>query len=219
VPPRAPELREALEAATRALGGRPVAPFLVSRPGFDVSVENTQPPSVVAAADVAGLPPAELAFLAARTVDLVSRGWALAGKFAPRDVGILLELACRFAGATPRSLGLPAERAGAFLAVLEGAVPPSIARQAGSLAEPASRELAAIDPRAFATALRRTANRVALLYGGDPCAALENLARGIRRDDAAASEPAKALLHPDLRDLADLALSDLLADLGPAVRG
>jgi hypothetical protein len=219
LPPRAPALREALAAATHALDGRPVATFLLPRPGFDVALENTQPTSVVVGADVAALTPGGLAFLAARTLDLVGHGWALAGKFAPRDVAILLELACRFAGATPRSQGLPAERAGAFLAVLETAVPPTVAEEAARVADAAARELDGTDPRAFTTALRRTANRVALVYAGDPADALDALRRATRRDGADGSGPAKALSDPDLRDLALFALSDTLVDVWPSVRG
>jgi hypothetical protein len=210
-------LREALEAATRALGGRPHALFASGRPGVEVALENTQPPALVAGPEVAGLGDAARAFLAARAVDLLANGWALAGKFAPRDVGILLELACRFAGGSPPSLGLPAERAGAFLKALEASVPEATRRAARALAADASAELGATDPRAFAAAVRRTANRVALLYGGDPGAALGLLARLDRRLEAGPAAPADVLALPDLRDLALFALSEPFLELRLAV--
>jgi len=209
MPPRAPALRGALAAAARALGTRPFATFLVARAGVDVALENTRPPSLVAAADVETLPPAALAFVAARALDLIVHGWTLAGKFAPRDLGILLELACRFAGGSPRPFGLPAERAGAFLAALEASVPPTVRESAAALAPDAARELTDLDPRAFAAALRRTANRVAVLYCGDPGAALAALA-GAEPEPV---EPARAFGIPDLRDLALFALSDPFLDL------
>jgi hypothetical protein len=207
----------ALEGATRALGGRAHATFLVSREGVDVSLENTRPPALVATAAVERLPEGALHFLAARAVELLDRGWALAGKFAPRDVAILLELACRFAGGRPAASGLPRERADAFLAALSATVPGPVRERAVRLASPATDELAGTEPRAFATALRRTANRVALLYAGDPGGALEALAH---LEGAPAGEgAAQALASPDLRDLALFALSDPFLDLRLAVIG
>lgn len=216
---RAPALAAALDAAARALWSRPNGVFLADRPGVEVAIENTSPPSVVVTRAVAELPDAALAFLAARTLDLLDHGWALVGKFAPRDVGILLELACRFAGGAPPSLGLPAERAGAFLAVLEFEVPKAAREAARELGEAASHELAETDPRAFAAAVRRTANRVGLLHAGDPGAALHALALLDRRLDAGPLQPAQALALPDLRDLALFALSDPFLELRTAVIG
>jgi hypothetical protein len=212
-PTRGAALAEALDAAARALWSRPYAAFLSSRPGLEIALENTQPPSVVATAAVTELPPAALAFLAARALDLLDHGWALVGKFAPKDVGILLELACRFGGGTPPSLGLPDERAGAFLGMLGAKVPPAAATAAAELAGPASVELAETDPRAFSAGLRRTANRVGLLYSGDPGAALRALALLDRRLEAGLLDPVQALALPDLRDLALFALSDPFLDL------
>ena len=217
-PARAPVLAAAVEGAARALSARPHAVFVTGRAGLDLALENTQPPAVVASARLAELPEPALAFLAARTLDLLDRGWALAGKFAPNDVGILLELACRFAGAAPPKLGLPRERAGAFIAVLESRVPAETRAAAAELGPAASNELASADPRAFTAALRRTANRVALLYTGDPGYALNALALLDRRLEAAGPVDAvQALALPDLRDLALFALSDPFLDLRAAV--
>jgi hypothetical protein len=218
-PSAAPALAEALDGAARALWARPHAAFLSARPGHELSLENTQPPAVVGTRAVGELPGPALAFLAARALDLLDHGWALVGKFAPRDVGILLELACRFSGGTPPSLGLPAERAGAFLQVLGGKVPAAAAAAAAELAGPASEELAETDPRAFAASLRRTANRVALLYAGDPGAALHALALLDRRLEAGPLDPVQALALPDLRDLALFSLSDPFLDLRTSVLG
>jgi hypothetical protein len=218
-PSRAPRLAAALEAAGVALSSRPHAAFLCARGGVEVALENTQPPAVVASAGLADLPDSALAFLAARSLDLLDHGWALAGKFAPRDVGILLELACRFVGGAPPSLGLPAERAGAFLAALESQVPGPVRASASELARTASEELAATDPRAFTAALRRTANRVALLYAGDPGAALQALALLDRRLEAAPVDGARALASPDLRDLALFALSEPFLEMRAALLG
>ncbi|HSD20335.1 MAG TPA: tetratricopeptide repeat protein [Anaeromyxobacter sp.] len=218
-PPRAPTLRAALEDARAALRGRPFAAFVSATPGADIAIENTQPPSLVAAAGVEALAPGVLAFAATRAVDLLGHGWALTGKFAPRDVAILLELACRFAGGVPPSQGLPAERAGAFLAALEISVPPPVRAEARRLAREASEELAATDPRAFAAALRRTANRVALLRCGDPGAALDALVCGDRRLADTRPAPAQALALADLRDVALFALSDPFLELRVAALG
>ena len=51
---QAPAIAAALDGAARALGSRPFAAFLVERPGVDVTVENTRPPSLVLGAGVAG---------------------------------------------------------------------------------------------------------------------------------------------------------------------
>jgi hypothetical protein len=217
-PGRAPAVAWAFENAARALGSRGHAVFLTSRAGFDVSLENTHPPAVVASAGVANLPEQCLPFVAARTLDLLDHGWALVGKFAPKDVGILLELACRFAGGAPPSLGLPAERAGAFLAVLETQVSEAARRAARELGKAAAHELAELDPRALGAALRRTANRVALLYAGDPGAALHALALLDPRLGGP-PHPAQALALPDLRDIALFALSDPFVELRAAMLG
>jgi hypothetical protein len=184
----------------------------------EVSIENTQPPAMVFSAGVADLPDAMLPFLTARTLDLVQHGWALAGKFAPRDVGILLELACRYSGGTAPSFGLPAERAGAYLSALARTVPAGVLDRARLLAPEAARELAGFEPRSFADAVRRTANRVGLLYAGEPATALRAL---VALDPAAggAPDPVKALAHPDLTDLARFALSDAFLELRLAVAG
>ena len=132
---------------------------------------------------------------------------------------ILLELACRFAGGAPPSRGLPRERAGAFLAALEIAVPPSVRTAPRELARPAADELAATDPRALAAALRRTANRVALLRCGDPGAALDAL---VRADVHLAGAPPGASAGArvaDLRDVALFALSDPFLELRLAALG
>jgi hypothetical protein len=216
---RAPALTAALDGASHALGARQHAVFLSMQPGVEVAIENTQPPAVILAAGVAVLDDPALSFLAARTLDLLDHGWALAGKFAPRDVGILLELACRFGGGAPPSMGLPPERAGAFFAVLESQVSPPARATAQELGVAASQELAETDPRALAAALRRTANRVALLYAGDPGAALRALALLDRRLESGAVDPAQALALPDLRDLALFALSDPFLELRAALLG
>jgi tetratricopeptide (TPR) repeat protein len=217
VSPRAPELRTALESAARAFSARPYATFLTSRSGAEVALENTQPPSLIAGAEVAYLPEGSMAFLAARSFDLLDRGWALAGKFAPKDVAILLELACRFIGAPVTAMGLPAQRANAFLAALAKTVPPSVREQAVRLAAPAGGEFAAFEPRRFTSALRRTANRVALLYTGDPGAALRALAAMELRGAQPDVDPVEALAVPDLRDLALFALSDPFVELRVSV--
>jgi hypothetical protein len=217
-PPRAPALRMALEGASRALGGRPHATFLVAQEGVDVALENTQPPSVIVTAGVERLPEGALHFLAARAVDLLERGWSLVGKFSPRDVGILLELACRFSGGEPAASALPPDRAEAFLGALARTAPPSLRARCARLGVAGTEELASVDPRAFATALRRSANRVALLYAGDPAGALEALAALEARPEGRPG-PAQALALPDLRDLALFALSDPFLDLRLAVIG
>lgn len=215
--PVAPALREALETAGRLLGARPHVAFLVSRPGLEVALENTRPPALLLPAGAEALAAGEQLFLAARAVELLGHGWSLAGKFSPRDVGILLELACRFAGGAPPPLGLPAARAGAFLAALERSVPPSVAERARALGPAAAEALATTDLAALAAALRRTAARVALLLTGDPGAALAVLSHLSWPEPPA--EPPTPLGQPDLRDLADLALSDPFLELRVAVVG
>jgi hypothetical protein len=156
---------------------------------------------------VEGLSGPVLDFLVLRALDLLGRGWALLGKFAPRDVGILLELACRFAGASPPPMGLPPERSTAFLDALARSVPPSVAERARSLGTAAAEELARSDIRALTAAIRSSGSRVALLATGDPGAALTALQLLARKrpDQAGAAE---ALQAPELRELALLALSD-----------
>ena len=207
-PASAPALHGALESATRAISGRPVALFRGPRPGFHASLENTRPPSLVLAADVDSLPPGAIAFLAARSVALAGAGWPLAGKFAPRDLLILCELAARFAGGEPPPLGLPLERAGAFLSALERSVPPSMRDFLAGLGPASATELGSLDPVAFASALEQTANRTALLHAGDLHGALTVLAGVQRPGVALAADPAAALERADLADLARFALSD-----------
>jgi len=217
-PPRAPAVRAALAGAGQALSARPWVGFLVERPGVEVVIENTVPPALVIPAGLEALPEGATWFLGARALDLLGRGWALAGKFAPRDVGILLELACRFAGGAPPSLGLPAQRADAFLRALAVAVPEEVVEQALPLGPAAAVELARTDLRALASAVRRTSARVALLVTGDPGNALRAMLL-LDRPQGEPVDPASALALPDLRDLALLALSDPFLDLRVAVLG
>ncbi len=206
----APALQGRVESASRALEARPVAIFLAPTGGCQVLLENTQPPSLVVGAGALALPPGALSFLLARALHLCGAGWALAGKFSPRDVVILCELACRFAGGEPPSLGLPAQRAGAFLEALSRSVPDPVRSWASTLAAASTDELNGFDPRAFGAAVQRTASRVALLYTGDAHGALAALAA---LDPEAPGDPVQALQLPDLRDVALFALSDLYVEL------
>ena len=204
----APALHGALESATRAISGRPLALFRSPRPGLHAALENTRPPSLVLSAGVESLHPGAIAFLTARSVALAGAGWPLSGKFAPRDLLTLCELAARFAGGEPPPLGLPAERAGAFLSALDRSVPPSMRDFLAGLGPASAAELRSLDPVAFASALEQTANRVALLHAGDLHGALTVLAGLQRPGVAPAADPAAALERADLADLARFALSD-----------
>jgi hypothetical protein len=215
VAPRAPEVREPLEIASVLLSARDHATFLVDRPGAQVAIENTRPPALIVPAGFADLPLGARHFLAVRAFDQLERGGALVGKFAPRDVGILLELACRFAGGQPPPLGLPAARAGAFLSAMARGVPPVLAARVASLGPPAADELAGTELAALAAALHRSSARVALLATGDPAGAFTAL---LATDPPA--EPltgAEALRLPALWELATLALSEAFLDLRVAV--
>ena len=211
-PGSSPGLQAMAEAASRALSARPMALFQARKPGVFVAVENTQPPSLVVGADVPALPPGALAFLLTRSIALAGSGWALLGKFSPRDVLVLGELASRFAGGEPPRLGLPTQRAGAFLAALERSVPASVRSWIGPLGAPSAQELRNLDPESFTAALGRSASRVALLHTGDPYGALVALwgplQLGVQRQD-----PVAALERPDLADLSRFALSDLYLEL------
>jgi hypothetical protein len=178
-----------------------------------VAIENTQPPSLVVGPDALSLPPGALSFLVARALALAGAGWALLGKFSPRDTLILGELASRFAGGEPPRLGLPGQRAGAFLAALERSVPPSVRSWVSPLGAPSAEELRSLDPDAFASALERSAGRVALLHAGDLHGALTALWRGRRPGTMPTDDPAAALDRPDLSDLARFALSDIYLEL------
>ncbi len=210
-PAAAPALHGALDSATRALSGRPLALFCGRRPGLYAALENTRPPSLVLAADVASMAPGAIAFLAARSSALAMAGWALLGKFAPRDVLILCELAARFAGGNPSSRALPPERAGAFLDALDRAVPPSMRDYLAELGPGSAAELGALDPLELARSVEWTASRVALLHAGDLHGALVALAR-LQRPGVVA-EAAATLERPDLADLSRFALSDRFLDL------
>jgi tetratricopeptide (TPR) repeat protein len=212
-PAAAPALHGALEAATRALSGRPLALFCGRRPGLYAALENTRPPSLVLAADVASMTPGAIAFTTARSASLAVAGWALLGKFAPRDVLILCELAARFAGGNPSSRSLPPERAGAFLDALDRAVPPSMRDYLAELGPGSAAELGALDPLELTRAVEWTASRVALLHAGDLHGALVALARLQRPGVAPVPEAAAALERPDLADLARFALSDRFLEL------
>jgi tetratricopeptide (TPR) repeat protein len=214
--PRSPQVREPLETTAGLLSARAHATFLVDRPGALITLENTRPPAVIVPAGFVALPLGARRFLATRALDQLERGGALVGKFAPRDVGILLELACRFAGGKPPPLGLPAARAGAFLSAMARAVPPVLAARVTALGPPAAEELAGADLGAFAEALQRTSARVALLATGDPAGAFAALVA------IEASQPpsgAAALRLPALRELATLALSEPFLVLRVAVVG
>jgi tetratricopeptide (TPR) repeat protein len=218
-PRRAPALSARLGAAGRALATRPVVAFLADD-GFEALLENTQPPSLVIGAQLAReLREGAVDFAMARALCLVDLGWALVGKFSPRDVGVLCELACRFAGSAPPALGLPPERAGAFLDALGRVVPPTVRERAGQLAPDAAAELRSLPARDLQLALRRTGSRQALLWTGDPLAAVEALAAARRRPGQPdpLADRARALAEPDLADLAAFALSDLYLELRLAV--
>jgi tetratricopeptide (TPR) repeat protein len=210
LPPRGARLRAALDKAMISLGGRAYAPFLTRRPGIEIALENTHPPALVASAGVEELPAPQLNFLAARSLDLLTAGFSLLGKFAPRDVAILLELSCRFAGGSPPPLGLPAQKAGAYLSALVEAVPPAARRSGAALGQPASEELGSTDPATFVAALRSTANRVALVHAGDPGPALAVLSSLERKRAGMAEDPLSA---PEVRELAGFALSDDFLEL------
>ncbi len=215
-PANAPSLLARVELASRALSARGVAVFISHRAGTEPAIENTQPPSIVLhSPTVLALRPSGLAFLLARQLDLCGAGWALVGKFAPRDIGILCELTCRFAGGEPPPLGLPAQRAGAFIDALAARVPATVREQASALGSPSAEELRSFDPRPFADALRHTANRVALLYTGEPRGALEALARFGAKPETAETpgHDGEGLLSPEARELALFALSDLYLEL------
>jgi hypothetical protein len=212
-PGAAPALQALVEGAARALAARPSALFQSRRPGVFVAVENTQPPSLIVGADAPALPQGALAFLVARALALTSGGWALLGKFSPRDTLILAELACRFAGGEPPRLGLPTQRAGAFLAALERSVPPSVRSWVGPLGAPSAEELRSFDPEVFTAAMERSAGRVALLHAGDLHGALLALRRTPRAGSLPAEDASAALERPDLADLARFALSDIYLEL------
>jgi hypothetical protein len=217
VPPRAPDVLEPLDAAATQLSARAYAVFLVDRPGAQVALENTRPPALIVPAGYAALPLGARRFLATSALDQLERGGALVGKFAPRDVGILLELACRFAGGKPPPLGLPAARAGAFLSAMARGVPPVLAARVASLGQPASDELATTRLESLAASLRRSSARVALLATGDPASGFAALLAAEPR--AHPPTGAEALRLPALRELATLALSEPFLDLRVAVVG
>jgi tetratricopeptide (TPR) repeat protein len=209
----APALQAMVESASRALSARPTVVFQSRRPGVFAAVENTQPPSLVVGADTPSLPQGALAFLLARSLALAGAGWTLLGKFAPRDVLILCELASRFAGGEPPSLGLPSQRAGAFLSAMERTVPAAARSWVGPLGPASAEELRqGFDPAAFRVALERSAERVALLHAGDPHGALTVLSR-LERGAEAAPAPASTQDRPEQLDLARFALSDLYLEL------
>jgi tetratricopeptide (TPR) repeat protein len=212
-PSSAPAVQSAFEGATRALGGRTLVLLAGRRPGLQAVLENTRPPSAVLGTDVAALPPGALAFLAARSVALASSCWALLGRFAPRDVLILSELASRFAGGEPPPRGLPASRAGDFLAALERSVPAATREVVASLGPASAGELALLDPVAFAAAIEETACRLALLHAGDLHGALSVLSRLPRLGLVAPADPLAALDRPDLASLSRFALSDAWLEL------
>jgi hypothetical protein len=216
VAPDAPEVLGPLEAMAAILSPRPFATFRIDRADALIELENTRPPSLIIPSGFATLPLATRHFLAARAFDLLSRGWALTGKFSPRDIGILLELACRFAGGEPPSLGLPAARAGAFLTAMARSVPPAVAARAQSLGPAAAAQLGTIELVALAEAVRLTAGRVALLVTGDPGAALAGL---LAAEAVETSDRASTLARGERRELALLSLSEAFLDLRVAVVG
>ena len=218
-PSSAPGVQRAFDAAAGALSGRPLALFAGRRPGLLSGMENTRPPSVVLGLDASSLSPGALAFLAARTVALASSCWALLGRFAPRDVLILCELASRFAGGEPPPRGLPASRAGAFLAALDRTVPPSARDAIAALGPGSADELATLDPVAFAAGIEGTAGRLALLHTGDLLGALTVLSRLQRPGVVAPADPLAALERPELAGLSRFALSDAYLDLRGTLLG
>jgi hypothetical protein len=212
-PSSAPGVQAAFAIASGALGGRTLSLLAGRRPGLQAVLENTRPPSAVLGTDVPSLPPGALAFLAARSVALASSGWALLGRFAPRDALILFELASRFAGGEPPPRGLPASRAGDFLAALERSVPAATREAVASLGPASAAELSLLDPVAFAAAVEETAGRVALLHAGDLHGALTVLSRLPRLGLLAPADPLAALARPDLASLSGFALSDAYLEL------
>ncbi|HTP26363.1 MAG TPA: hypothetical protein VMK12_11990 [Anaeromyxobacteraceae bacterium] len=203
----APDLLALISEVQRALGSRPCAAFLTQAAGCAMCMENTRPPSLVMGAGfLSALTPSEQRFLVARGLALVDAGWAVVGKFAPRDVAILCELACRFAGASPDCPILAIERAQPFLDALEKVVPEGTRARARTLAQPAERELEGLALEELLAALRQTSSRVALLHGGDLRAGLAALAASEK--GLSGMSLAQLLASPDLVDLASCALSE-----------
>ena len=185
-----------------------MALFAGRRPGLDCTLVNTRPPSAFLGAGALELPPGPLAFHLARVVVLAAGGWALLGRFAPRDVLVLCELASRFAGGEPPPRGLPPERAGAFLDALRRAVPPATLDHLADLGRDSAAELATLDPVALAADVERSATRLALLHTGDLHGALLVQARLPRPGSAPVEDGTVPLSRPDLAELARFALSD-----------
>ncbi len=200
-----PRIEAELEEVRRALGAPRLTGYLTGRSGFEVALENSQPVAVVMASGLAALPLAERRFLLARAAALAGLGASLPLKFAPRDLAILAELACRFAGATPPTNLLPEERMALYLEALQRAAPPDERSRAAELGPRAALELASLEPRALALGLRLTATRLAFLHGGDLTAALTALRVSERR--LRRLTPAEVLADLELQDLLGFAFS------------
>ena len=130
------------------------------------------------------------------------------------DANLQLEVKDALKGSDTAAIEPPAERAGSYLSALSRTVPGGILERARILASESARELARFEPGAFAEALRRTANRIGLLYAGDPGEALRMLAA---LEPGHPIDPSQALSLPDLADLARFALSDRFLELRLAV--
>ena len=209
---RGPELLALVDETQRALATRSCAVFLADTGGCEIAAENTRPPSIVLGAGVGGpISAAERRFVVARALALLDLGWALAGKFAPQDVAIVCEVACRFAGSTPPSPRLPLDRARPFLDALERVAPATAREQAAALAPQAALELAALDAHQLTAALRQTASRIALLHTGQSGAALSALAASDPR--LARAPRSRVVEDADVRDLAAFALSEAYLEL------
>ena len=187
--------------------------------GVELALENTQPPSLVAGAEVAFLAEGSRPSLAPRAFDLLARGWALAGKFAPKDVAILWSWRAASSARRSRRRGSRRSAPTAFLAALGKTVPPTVRERALRLAAAAGR------------GVRHASSRAA---SPPPCAAPPTAWRcstraipGAALRALAALEPAPARSRtstpsrrspvPDLRDLALFALSDPFVELRVSV--
>ena len=202
----------------RVVTDRPLRLYRSERLGFELQVENTRPVSVIVGAEVLDAPPGLRDQVLLRAAELAGAGYALPGKFTGQDFELLVRLALAFFDASV-AVPLSDDRRAQYLEAMGRLCPDARKAQLEPLAAEAVAALPRFDPAGYASALRRTADRLALVVTGDVPGTLTTLLRLDRRAATPVAGRGEAVrTHPAAFDLCRFLLRDDLEDVWDSVR-
>ncbi|MBW1807824.1 MAG: tetratricopeptide repeat protein [Deltaproteobacteria bacterium] len=173
-----PALMKIAEGANWLVSGRPVSLYLADNEEYQAWCECSDNPAIVLTKSILERStPAELNFFVTREIVNVAMGFVLPRKLKQTDLMQLLALLCKMArpeASPPHPLPATAPQ---YLAALAQVTPPDVMEMVVPLIRRYALEPRAHDIERWASGVRRTANRVALLACGDLIAAMSVLTR------------------------------------------